>query len=516
MTSATFRVITRGLQPGYSAEMAADLMATLFKCSKEQIAPLLASKPVTVKKGMAFDAANKYAQALARCGCASTVEPDPAPVGAAGKTTSPGAQQLSTIVPVLRRVVAPGLDADPALVRSFAGDLEVVFLTEPNGVVMRQGMFRAAMLSEEKLYQMAVANLYKLLHPRLVFQQMAADAGPDGTPGARYFSYIETGDGLEASCLLLWPVWQALAEQVDGPLRIVVPSAGTCLFCGADDAVALAMMTDVAGETLDEAGADALSKLTWSVDAAGRVTVVPVPPATGSGIPAQLVAPSQHAAATSAALMTLSADRLRRIQSKMFDLARWATVDDRDSWMDAIGDTLARGASRAAVVVDAANAVVASYTDELDCVVLLQFDPAMGLVHGWQNGTRLLAATAYFARDQGMAPDLQPGPGDTGRWGNVWPLIADLLTDDHGVLAARKREIDAAEWERAWQLGRGLLTAGVIPRDGRPLGSRQPAPVAVAAEPGAAPAKKRRVGLAVAGAIGLACLWSAANLLRGL
>lgn len=253
MPSATFRVVTRGLQPGHSAEIAAELLARLFKCSKDTVAPLVGSSPATVKRKMTFEAATSYAQALTRCGCVCTVEEEP-------------------------------------------------------------------------------------LRP-----------------------------------------------------------------------------------------------------------------------------------------LTLSDERLHRLQPKLFDTARWASQADRDSWLEAIRDTLTRGTSHAAVVVDAAESIVACYTDELDCVVLLQFDAGFGLVHGWQKGTRLLSLNSYGARDQGIAPDLVPGPGDNGRWGNVWPLIADLLTDDHAGLAARKRAVTEAEWERTGQLGRSRLASASVPRDGKPLGSRQPA-----------------------------------------
>jgi len=268
MPSATYRVVTRGLQPGHSADIAIELLARVFKCGKDQVTPMVDSTPVTVKRRLTVEAATKYAQALARCGCLCDVEEEP-------------------------------------------------------------------------------------LEP-----------------------------------------------------------------------------------------------------------------------------------------MTLSDERLERLQSKLFDMARWASQADRDSWIDAIRETLARGASRAAVVVDAAESIVACYTDELDCVVLLRFDAGFGLVHGWQNGTRLLCVNSYVAREQGIAPDLVPGPGDTGRWGNVWPLIADLLTDDHAGLAARKRAIVAAEWDRTGQLGRARLASAGVPRDGRPLGSRQPAQASAAAT-SAAPAPRR-------------------------
>ena len=266
MTSATFRVVTRGLLPGHSADIAAELLARLFKCSKEQVAPLVGRRAVTVKRRLTLEAATKYAQALERCGCVCVVE------------------------------------------------------------------------------------------------------------------------------------------------------------------------------------------------------------------------------AEAARPLTLSDERLHRLEPKLFDMARWASQADRDSWVEAIRDTLARGANRAAVVVDAAESIVAAYTNELDCVVLLRFEAGFGLVHGWQNGTRLLAVSSYVGRDAGLATDLQPGPGDTGRFGNVWPLIADLLTDDQAVMAARKRAIIEAEWARAGELGRSKLADAGTPRDGRPLGSRQPAQ-APAAEPARVPGR---------------------------
>src|SRR4051812_5736057 len=142
MRSATFRVMTRGLQPGYSAEMVVDLVAALFKCSKEKAAPLVGSKPATVKRGLSHEAAKKYAQSLERCGCLCSVEEEtPATAAAADHVAQaapatvvapPGRytlaaplspQQLASITPVLRRVVRPTLEADPVVVQPFAGDL---------------------------------------------------------------------------------------------------------------------------------------------------------------------------------------------------------------------------------------------------------------------------------------------------------------------------------------------------------------------------------------------------------
>lgn len=551
MTSATFRVTTRGLRPGYSAELAADQVAALFKCGKEQIAPLLGSKPVVVKRGLTQEAAGKYARALEGCGCVCAIEAEAVP-GASAAAPPQAAplshRQLSAVIPVLRRATARSPDADPVVVQPFVGDLEIVFRTAAEGDFVRQAALTASMMDVDRLYELALHNLYALTHPRLTFKQFVLEDSAGGAAGPRFFSYVETGDGLEASCLLLQPVWKAVAAEFKGPLRVAVPTAGTCLFCSADDFIAVSMMCDIAGETWSEAGDGALSALTYSMDGAGP--------------------PTPQAVATNAALLTLSDDRLRKLQPQLFDTAQWTREDDRTRWLRDIRHTLARGDGRAAVVVDAANAVVASYTDELDCVVLLGFDRTLAQAYGWRDGTRLLSANSYFRRDKGIAPDLRPGPGDEGRWGNVWPLVADLLTDDAAALAAGKEAIAEPEWERALQLGRRALADRITPRDGRPMTSLHPARAPVASptpspasgaptRTGAArrqPARQagtfgacvknagigglcawavwgaaRHVaemphdglfyvacfGIAVFGAIGLGCLWSAANYLRG-
>ena len=582
MTSATYRVVTRGLQPDYPAALAADQLVLLFKCGKDQIAPLLADRRFAVKKGLAHDAARKYAQALERCGCLCTVEeeaPPAAPRPPVQAVPLTQAQTLS-VIPILRRSAARSQEADQPVVQPFVADLDIVFRTGPDGTFVRQAALQATMMTVDQLYKLAVWNLYRQLQPRMMFKQMQhGDGGSGGSGGARYFSYVETGNGLEAACLLLAPVWQSVAGHVKGPVRIMVPNAHSCFFCGADDPVGFAMMSDIGCETWSESGADALSPYTYEVDAAGRVTVVPgahlqrsapPPPDASSPRAAQLPIPTLHAEASNAALLTLSDARLRQLQPQLFDPAHWPKEAARMGWIENIRTTLARGDSRAAIVIDAAAGVVASYTDELDCVVMLKFDPALGQAHGWRDGTRLLSANSYFGRDAGLAPDLQPGPGDAGRWGNVFPLIADLLTDDRDRLAARKRDIDDAEWTRALELGRRAHAGRGTARDGRPLTAAQPVPVRAASEPGEAasaqapagrtPARLRRrarpagtfggcvkdiglsglsaaavwaagshvagmphdglfyaacFGIAVFGFIGLGCLWSAAGYLRG-
>lgn len=422
MTSPTFRITTQGLRPGYAAELAADQLAALFKRSKDEIAPLLGSRPVVVKRGLTREAAERYARALEGCGCVCAIEAESAQAAAAPALPPAeplSSDQLAAVFPILRRAEPHTHDADPVVVQPFAGDLEIIFRTVTDGVVLRQSVLRATMMGVDKLYTLAVWNLYNWVHPRITFKQMAIQAPDDGTAAARFFSYVQLGDGLAASCLLLQPIWEALAVHHKGPLRVAVPHANFCMFCSADDEFVATMMCDLAAETWAEAGTSALSGLTYSVDGAGRVDVVPgahllrtaPPPPTVAPTPsAQLVVPQLHAHAGNAALLALSEDRLRKVQPQLFDTAQWPREDERVKWLSDIRHTLGRGDSRAAVVVDAANGIVASYTDELDCVVLLKFDAALAQAHGWRDGcacfprTRTSTATTASRRTCGRAP----------------------------------------------------------------------------------------------------------------
>ena len=78
------------------------------------------------------------------------------------------------------------------------------------------------------------------------------------------FSYLEVGEDMEASCLLLTPLWSALAEKVSGELRIAVPTRNHCLFCGADEPV-LPMMRSFSNSLFEEASDQGLSKTLFSI-----------------------------------------------------------------------------------------------------------------------------------------------------------------------------------------------------------------------------------------------------------
>lgn len=129
-----------------------------------------------------------------------------------------------------------------------------------------------------------------------------------------------------------------------------------------------------------------------------------------------------------------------------------------------IAEHLQLGDSRAALVVEVSPLLVAAYSDEFDCVALLEFPAAYRPPLVLERGSRLITVNTYAQRSQGIARDLVPGPGDLGHWGNFAPYIADFLCDQPIQLSQRMREISSAEWARCEA---GAAAARWV-RDGRP------------------------------------------------
>ena len=170
----------------------------------------------------------------------------------------------------------------------------------------------------------------------------------------------------------------------------------------------------------------------------------------------------------------MSLSKLKTIQPNLF--SDKADTKLRTGWIKLLADQLKNGDARAAVVIDPEQGLVAAYSDEIDCVVTLKFDLELAQSHGWKAGTRLLTVNTYQPIQKGLAADLVPGPKHTRKFGNVRPIIADLLTDDAGSVDLRKQAITEPEWSRALQLGNEAMVAKKFPpRDGRPLRCDKPA-----------------------------------------
>ena len=191
---------------------------------------------------------------------------------------------------------------------------------------------------------------------------------------------------------------------------------------------------------------------------------------------------NRRSKASDPGLVRLSHEKLARFCPELYPtwgddlIARWdGILGVRAMRIFMLADHLKHGDSRAAVVVSVSPLLVAAYTDEMDCVVVLRFPAEFVAEFGLEVRSRLLTVNRYFA-DVPLATDLTEGPLTYHRCDNFMPLIADFLTDDADRLRARKAKIRLDEWSRTWVLGlRRLEEHGLLARDGHPDRCDEPA-----------------------------------------
>lgn len=126
------------------------------------------------------------------------------------------------------------------------------------------------------------------------------------------------------------------------------------------------------------------------------------------------------------------------------------------------------GDCRAAVVMSVSPLLIATYSDELDCIAMLKFPDHFVQKYQLTVGTRLLTVNNYGAGSGAM--DIVPGPKNTGNWDNMIPTIAEFATDDLVQVNQIKQKILPAEWQRCAAMGQQYLKFRPnVWRDGRPF-----------------------------------------------
>lgn len=156
---------------------------------------------------------------------------------------------------------------------------------------------------------------------------------------------------------------------------------------------------------------------------------------------------------------------------------RWRKIFNKDQifWHTRHREHMETGDSRAALVISVNPLLIAAYTDELDCIAMLQFPD--GLVHSYNLyvGKKLLTVNIYWYGDA-LATDLENGPSAFHRYANFSPLIAEFLTHDQHRTEQLKSQISEQEWARAYDLARVYIEKnGFQARDGLPMNCSIPA-----------------------------------------
>ncbi|MBS0631199.1 MAG: hypothetical protein JSS11_04745 [Verrucomicrobia bacterium] len=202
-----------------------------------------------------------------------------------------------------------------------------------------------------------------------------------------------------------------------------------------------------------------------------RTQTITMPLVVLPAVPLKYNGPATYA--TNPGGMRLSAKKLEAFRDDGLRTAPTKQVPFPELRMDSIPDMLIdkylqAGDCNAAVVISIAPRIlVAAYSEELDCVVLLGFDPKLLEGCHLKVGDRLVAADMYLHEAQ--ADDVVFGSGYRHRWLNFYPFIAEFLSDDGAAIAQAKSRIPEAQWERTWQLVEKYLARfGRVARNGNP------------------------------------------------
>jgi hypothetical protein len=153
--------------------------------------------------------------------------------------------------------------------------------------------------------------------------------------------------------------------------------------------------------------------------------------------------------------------------------------------LDVIREHLSAGDSRAAVVINVEPLLVAAYSDDLDCIAMLKFPKQLVKEHNLKVGSHLLTVNTFETKihRKTNASDLHFGPKQLHPYTNVFPIIADFVTDDKKRLDRRKATISDDEWKLCESLGNEYHKKYPdVARNGSPLFSNVPAVVEAASE----------------------------------
>ncbi|HEX7664081.1 MAG TPA: hypothetical protein VF407_06220 [Polyangiaceae bacterium] len=179
--------------------------------------------------------------------------------------------------------------------------------------------------------------------------------------------------------------------------------------------------------------------------------------------------------------LPLSESKLRIFHPELFGWRAWLTVTwwngvvfNSSATIELIAEHLVFGDSNPAIVVSIApELIIGAYSDDLDAIVLLRFDPTWVERLHLVVGMRVLTINTYM-RGSRVSPDVEEGARSARRWVNVYPLIAETLCDDSLLVQKRKAEIDAELWGRAEDLVAEMTRRDRVHlRDGSPLGARK-------------------------------------------
>ena len=176
--------------------------------------------------------------------------------------------------------------------------------------------------------------------------------------------------------------------------------------------------------------------------------------------------------ATDSIKIELDIEKLRFLNPELFTLFQRLKYNLRDWGFDSdiemISEHISFGDSQGAIVAQTDPLLIAAYNEDMDCVVMLKFEPKIQQKYQLQTGDRLVCVNTFY-RDDEMQKDLIPGPNNSGIWNWVYPIIVDFVSSSHTIIEKRKQEIGDDGYDYIQRLAANYLKLkkGVF-RNGKP------------------------------------------------
>lgn len=158
--------------------------------------------------------------------------------------------------------------------------------------------------------------------------------------------------------------------------------------------------------------------------------------------------------------ITIDVERLRFLMPELFGIVqrikhafrKWGT----SSYIDYLNEHVGYGDSQGAVVMQTSPLLIAAYNEDMDCVVMLRFEDKIQKRYSLKAGDPLICVNT-FGRVKTMQSDLLPGPGNSGHWNYVHPIVAEFVSSDYERINQRKKEIGAKGFAYIQELGKAYL-----------------------------------------------------------
>ncbi len=144
------------------------------------------------------------------------------------------------------------------------------------------------------------------------------------------------------------------------------------------------------------------------------------------------------------------------------------------SYIEQISEHIKFGDSQGAIVVSTEPLLIAAYNEDIDCIVMLKFEPKIQKRYNFKVKDYLICVNTFGRTDE-LQSDLIAGKGNSGVWTLVHPIIADLVSSSEKKIESRKKEIGQEGYDYIWRLANEYLTLkqGVY-RNGKPFLSGEP------------------------------------------